>query len=523
MAKEVKLPQLGQTMEEGTIVNILIKEGDEVKKGDVLFEIETDKATLEMESPAEGFVKKILVSADETIPVGQLMVILGEKDEQLSPEHSASVSAGGEKPAETAAASAESVDAKVVKLPQLGQTMEEGTIVNILIKNDDKVAKGDVIFEVETDKATLEMESPAEGWVKKILVSEGETIPVNVPVLVLAGKDDQLPQSFIDSLVGTEAAPTPVEKAPAEKTAAPKPSSVETKPAPVTAGRIFASPRAKMVAQELGIDLSRVQPSNGLRIVEADVRAATAGGVAIGQATAPAALPQMPEPAYKLGQKVPLSKFQKITAQKMLQSKNQIPCFYLTVKVDATEMVKLRTNLNQTGSVKIAFNDFIIRAIGLGLKQFPEMTGQFKDDHIQLAEEIKIGLAISVGDELVAPLVGNADKENLIQVAQTSKAVIARAKDGKLGIEDIEGGCITVSSLGGFGIDSFIPIVVPGQTTILGVGKITDTCVPIDGNIMIRKLMDMTLSIDHKVANGANAAIFLDYVKKLLENPQALL
>ena len=402
--------------------------------------------------------------------------------------------------------------AREVRLPKLGQTMEEGTIVTALIKEGEKVGKGDVIFEVETDKATFEMESPAEGFVKKILVQTGQTVPVNTAILILGDKDEQVDQSFIDSLKTTAVA-TPQ----AESSAGPTPDIAAEKSVlpqivePTKTAEISASPRAKALARQLGVDLSTVSPAPGAgRIVEADVKKVAAAGIAA------------PEPAYKLGQKVTPSRLQKITGRKMLQSKREIPCFYLNTKADVTEMVKLRAKMNKSqsrqDSAKISFNDFIIRAVALGLRQFPIMTGQLAGDFIQLADRIHIGLAIAVEEGLVALVVKDADKKTVPQIAAYSKDLIARAKANKLSPNDLEGGCITVSNLGGFGIDSFIPIVVPGQCSILGIGRITDTCVPLDGNIIVRKLMNLTLSVDHKIANGAEAAQFLDFVKKTLEN-----
>ena len=403
--------------------------------------------------------------------------------------------------------------AKEIRLPQLGQTMEEGTVVTALIKEGDEVKKGDVIFEIETDKATLEMESPAEGFVKKILVETGTTIAVGAAILVLAGKDEEVTQEFIDSIIASGASQPQSQPGSAEEIV------VQTEPVetaePKKTGRILASPRAKAAARRLGVDLSKVKPSPGAaRITEADVEKA---------ASAPAsAEPAVSESAYRLGQKVAINRHKKIVGEKMLQSKREIPCFYLTSRVDATELVELRAKLNKTSDVKISFNDFIVRAVAGGLKQYPIMTGQLAGDFIQLAETIDIGLAISTEEGLVAPLVRSADKKTVAQIAAYSKDLVAKAKANKLSLDDLEGGCITVSNLGGFGIDSFIPIVVPGQCSILGIGMITDTCVPDGGNLLVRKLMNLTLSVNHRVVNGADAAQFLDFVRKLLENPSSI-
>ena len=417
--------------------------------------------------------------------------------------------------------------AREVRLPQLGQTMEEGTIVNCLVKVGDEVKKGDVIFEIETDKATLEMESPAEGFVKYILAETDQTLPVGAPLLVVGDKDEDVPQSFVDSLKDAAPAPTvaePAPAAPAVESASPVPASEPAPAAPAAETtepeaeakppeRIKASPRARKLAEQLGVGLAVVTGTGPAgRITEQDVKQA-----APSKPAKPAPV-QKTEPSPKLGTTLPLNRLQKITGQRMVQSKHEIPCFNLSVKADVTDLVKFRFKLNKTSDVKVAYNDFIMRAVALGLEKFPIMTGQLAGETIQLADSIGVGLAISVPGGLVAPILKNVNKKDVRQIARDSKALIEKARSNKLAPMDLEGGCITVSNLGAFEIESFIPIVVPGQCSILGIGKISETCVPESGNIMIRKLMSMILSIDHKVTNGAYAAEFLDYVRKLLED-----
>ncbi len=539
MPKDVRLPQLGQTMEEGTFVNCLVKEGDAVKKGDVLFEVETDKATLEMESPTDGIVKKILVEMGQTVPVGTPVLVLGEADETVSQSYLQSLTGGAapaaaqapsEPTSKPAAAPTPSAAApatpggapaaapqgvRVVPLPQLGQTMEEGTLVNCLVSVGDEVHKGDVLFEIETDKATLEMESPADGFVKAIVAEVGQTLPIQAPLLILGPRDVDVSSDYIAAVRGgtAGAAPAPGK---AEPAAAPAAAASEAPPvektAPTTPGRVFATPRAKLVAAELGVDLSGVTPAaQGLRIVEADVRQAVASGT-----TPPT------EAGYRLGQRIPMNRLQRIVGEKMLLSKQTIPCFYLNIQVDMTAIVKLRERLNKGQEVKVSFNDFLIKAVALGLRHYPIMTGQLDGDAIVLAPTIDVGLAIATPSGLVAPIVKNAADKSLREISVACKGLIERARADKLSLDDLTGGCITVSNLGGFGIDSFIPIVVPGQTSILGVGRIRDVCVPSDGNILVRKMMHLNLSVDHKVANGADAAQFLDFVKKTLEHTEGL-
>jgi pyruvate dehydrogenase E2 component (dihydrolipoamide acetyltransferase) len=346
--------------------------------------------------------------------------------------------------------------AKEIKLPQLGQTMEEGIIVSCLVKVGQKVKKGDFLFEIETDKATVQIESPEEGFVREILVEEGQALSVGDILLILGEENEKIYTKKIVNKKTIEASP----------------------PGKTSAGKITS----------------------------ADINAAAQS-----------------QTSYKLGQKVPLNNLAKMTAEKMLQSKRETPCFYLNITVDATELVAFREKFNKSSNIKTSFNDFIMRALSLGLAQWPIMTGRLQGDSIQLADSIGIGLAIATNGGLVAPVVKDVDKKNLAQIAQYSAALVERTMAGKLAPADLEGGCITVSNLGAIGIDSFIPIVVPGQCSILGVGKITDTCVLQDDKTGIRKFMKMTLAVDHKVANGAEAAQFLSCVGKLLEDPRKLI
>ncbi len=419
--------------------------------------------------------------------------------------------------------------ANEIKLPQLGQTMEEGTVVNCLVKVGDEVKRGDVIFEIETDKATLEMESPAGGFVKHILAQIDQTLLVGATMMILGEKDEEVPLSGADAPTAA-AAPAPAAE-PAASAAAP---AAAPAPAPVAApkrkGRIMASPRARRLAKELGVDIATVTGTGPVgKITEVDIRKAaeTKPAAPAPVAAAPAratvaAKPTVPVDSAALGTTVPVNRLQRITAERMLKSKQEIPCFYLTVKADVTDLVAHRTHLNATGNIKISYNDFIMKAVALGLEKFPMMTGQLAGDKIALADAINIGLAISVPDGLVAPIVKEINTKSITQLARDSQSLIERARNDKLDLSDLEGGCITVSNLGAFGIDSFIPIVVPGQCTILGIGQIAETCVPDNGNILVRKLMNMTLSVDHKVANGAYAAQFLDFVRKRLEDPSSL-
>ena len=390
-----------------------------------------------------------------------------------------------------------------VRLPQLGQTMEEGTIVGCAVKVGDQVKKGDVIFEIETDKATLEMESPASGFVRHIVAELEQTLLVGQVLLILGDKDEEVPQSFIDtakaatSQVQTPATPTPAHRHPQAEQAD-------------RGVKVLASPRARKLAKDLGVDLTTVTGTGPAgKITEQDVK-----GAAQGKEVETAATGVEPKP----GVTIPVGKLQKITAERMVKSKREIPCFYLTVRADVTDLVELRTKLNSTGDIKISYNDFIIKAVSSGLEKFPMMTGQVEGDVIKLAQAINVGLAVDAPNGLIVAVVKDVPEKDIRQIAAQTNALIEKAQNEKLLLTDLEGACITVSNLGAFGIDSFIPIVIPGQCSILGVGRIADTCSPDTGGASVRKLMNMTLSVDHKVVNGAYAARFLDTVRKLLED-----
>ncbi len=390
-----------------------------------------------------------------------------------------------------------------VRLPQLGQTMEEGTIVGCMVKVGDEVKKGDVIFEIETDKATLEMESPAGGFVKHIVSELEQTLAVGEVLLVLGDKDEEVPQSFIDTV---KAAAPPVQAPVTPTPASTEPQAEQAK----RPGKVLASPRARKLAKDLGVDLTTVTGTGPAgKITEQDVKDATQAKEAKLAATGV-------EP--KLGVTIPVGKLQKLTTERMVKSKREIPCFYLTVRADVTDLVELRTKLNSTGDIKIVYNDFIIKAVASGLEKFPMMTGQVEGDVIKLAEAINVGLAVEAPNGLIVPVVKHAHKKDIRQIAAETKALVEKAQNEKLLLTDLEVACITVSNPGTFGIRLFIPIVIPGQCSILGVGRIADTCVPDTGGAAVRKLMNLTLAADHKVVNGAYAARFLDSVRKLLED-----
>jgi pyruvate dehydrogenase E2 component (dihydrolipoamide acetyltransferase) len=361
-----------------------------------------------------------------------------------------------------------------VVLPQLGQTMKEGTLVRILAADGDHVRTGDVLFEIETDKATLEIEADVEGFVKAILVEQGQTVPVQTPLLILGDRDEQLDSAYLARIADHVRAAVTLDSP--------------------------TGPSAGTALKSAGLAYAQV-----LRDAEAHARCDAMESI-------------KPE----LGARIPLSRTQKIVAEKMLWSKQNIPCFYLCIRVDVTTLVEMRSQMNAESQTKFSVNDFIIRALALGIQHYPVMTGQLAENHIQLSDSIDIGFAISTDEGVVAPIVKDCGSKSLVDISRSCAMLIERARIHTLSLEDLAGGCMSVSNLGAFGVDSFIPIVIPGQSSILGVGTIQDAVLPVDKEPAVRKIMNLTLSVDHKVINGAEAAQFLDFVKKLLEHPEEL-
>ncbi|MHC4759359.1 MAG: dihydrolipoamide acetyltransferase family protein, partial [Planctomycetota bacterium] len=277
--------------------------------------------------------------------------------------------------------------------------------------------------------------------------------------------------------------------------------------------KIIATPRAKRLAKEMALDLASVQGTGPKgKITEDDVKK---------MATTQSAESPAGRDEIKLGARLKISKLQQITAQRMLKSKQEIPCFYLSLKADITALTAERTRMNEESGTKVSYHDFLIKAFAKGLEKFPLMAGQLDGDEIKLTENINIGLAMEAPNGLIVPVIKDANKKDLRRIASETKELIEKARNEKLALTDLEGACITISNLGSFGIESFIPIVIPSQCSIVGVGQIIDSCVPNNTDVAVRKLMTINLSVDHKVVNGVYASQFLDFVKKLLKDPSS--
>ncbi len=424
-----------------------------------------------------------------------------------------------------------------VLLPRLGQTVEAAIVEEWKVKEGDVVKKGDILLEITTDKATLEVESFVQGTVLKIYASPGDEVPVEAVIAYVGDPDsDKAP----DAPQAATAAPA-AQAATAPAPAAPAPAPV----APTRPGRLFISPRAKKLAEtEKVTPLAIKGTGTDGRIVEADVVAYAANvaelkvtptakeiayqrGVdllsiqADGRITKEDVESAKPLPAPSAGgtRIVEMTAAQRIIGERMSFSKREAPHFYLQMDIEMTESVAMRTEMKDAGT-KVSFNDFIIKAIALGFDAVPMMNASWAGGNIAMHGTVDVALAVSIDDGLMVPVARSVERQTIPQIAAQTSELIQKARSKRLTPDEYEGGAITVSNLGMFGITNFLPIINPGQASILGVGKIEDKPVVVDGGITVRKMMSVTLAIDHRITDGATAAAFMQVMKDALESPR---
>lgn len=606
MAEEILMPRLSDTMTEGVIAAWHKNVGDTVKKGDLLAEIETDKATMELESYQEGVLLHRGAADGQKLQVNDLLAIIGKQGEDVSalvaqydgngaqasseaeemqqPQQAAPAAAPPEQqptpvaqsqpapqqttppPAQQPQAGSSSNAAppdiskmeEVVLMPRLSDTMTEGVIASWQKNVGETVKKGEVLAEIETDKATMELESYKNGTLlyqgakagDKIAVNEllciiGEPA-MNIDAIVAAAKGGAVAQPQPSAKEAQSAAPQIVESG--QPASAPQQSA---QPAVVNEGRIIASPLAKKLAEEKGIDLRYVKGSadNG-RIVKHDIDnykpaeqpAASQQQPApkqpavqqeIPQPEAPAAAPAKAaeaRPAIAQGafgqvsfDEVPVSQMRKVIAKRLAESKFSAPHFYLTMSVDMDNAVETRVKLNELSPVKISFNDLVLKAAAVALKQHPKVNSSWLGDKIRINHHVNIGVAVAVEEGLLVPVVRFADAKSLSQIAAEVKQFAQRAKDKKLQPADWEGSTFTISNLGMFGIDEFTAIINPPGACILAIGGIAQVPVVKNGQVVPGNVMKVTLSCDHRVVDGATGSAFLQTLKSLLEEPLRML
>ena len=541
MAEIIRMPKLSDTMTEGIIAEWLKKVGDTIKAGDVLAEVETDKATMELESFVDGTLLYIGLEKGQATPVDAIIAVVGAPNEDYkayitdaqSPQTAAPTPAPTPTPepqpqpataaAESTSAPTAAINATLITMPKLTDSMAEGTLVTWLKKVGDSVKVGDLIAEVETDKATMELEAFEDGVLLYIGVEEGQAVPVDTTIAVIgeAGADYK-------ALLNPAAAPA----APAATTAhAPSPVvevESQTATAPNDDARVKASPLAKKIAEDKGIDLSHIAGSgDGGRIVKRDLDSATPAKTneAPKPVAAVPAVAQTQPVANAVGdfEDTPISSMRKTIARRLAESKFTAPHFYLTMEINMDKAMALRGPINEASPVKISFNDMVIKASALALRKHPAVNSAWLGDKIRKYNYVNVGVAVAVEDGLLVPVIRDADKKSLSGIAAEVKELAGKAKDKKLQPKEWEGNTFSISNLGMFGIEQFTAIINPPDSCILAVGVIKETVAHKDGQFYATNVMKVTLSCDHRVVDGALGAAFLQTLKQLLENPMAML
>ncbi len=533
MAEVITMPRLSDTMEEGTVASWLKKVGDKVEEGDILAEIETDKATMEFESFYEGTLLHIGIKEGETAEVDALLAIIGEEGEDISSllngkaSEKKSDNTSAEKTEEASEATNQEETAtgdeqslpesvEIITMPRLSDTMEEGTVASWLKKEGDIVEEGDILAEIETDKATMEFESFYSGTLLKIGIQEGESAKVDALLAIIGPKGTDVSKISVASAKKKQAVPKEETSKKEEKTATStvKQATSEStkKPATVSSsnGRIFASPLAKKLAEEKGINLAQVQGSGDQgRIVKRDIEnyqpaVGTQAYVPVGQ---------------EIFEEVSNSQMRKTIAKRLGESKFTAPHYYLTIELDMDHAIAARTAINSDPEVKISFNDMIVKACAMALRKHPQVNSQWEGNVTKIAKHIHVGVAVAVEDGLVVPVLKFTDQMSFSQIGAAVKDLAGKARNKKLTPDEMQGSTFTVSNLGMFGIKEFTSIINQPNSAILSVGAIIQKPVVKNGAIAIGNTMTVTLACDHRTVDGATGAQFLQTLRNYIENP----
>ena len=546
MAIVVNMPRLSDTMEEGTVASWLKKVGDRVEEGDILAEIETDKATMEFESFNEGVLLHIGIQEGETTKVDELLAIIGEEGEDIS-----ALLEGGtnikpelveEEVVESTNENEDTDEAEknvvtdipegvvVVTMPRLSDTMEEGTVASWLKNVGDFVEEGEILAEIETDKATMEFESFNEGTLLHIGLAVGESAKVDDLLAIIGpeGTDvSNLAQNFSSgtqkeinvveerSLETSQTVATP--ETPKQEVETPK---VETS-APIISNpsRLYISPLAKKIAEEKGIPLNQLEGTgeNG-RIIKRDVE-----NFSPATATVTSSVTKFVASGQEDSDEISHSQMRKVIAKRLGESKFSAPHYYLAVEFDMDNAIAFRKQYNSIPDTKISFNDIVVKACALALRQHPQVNSQWFEDRMKLNNHVHIGVAVAVEDGLVVPVVKFANEQTLPQIGVAVKDFAGRARKKKLTPQEMEGSTFTISNLGMFGIESFTSIINQPNSAILSVGTIVQKPVVRDGQIVVGNTMKLTLACDHRTVDGATGAAFLQTLKGFIENPVTML
>ena len=540
MAEIITMPRLSDTMTEGTVATWLKKVGDKVSEGDILAEIETDKATMEFESFYEGTLLYIGIQEGETAPVDSVLAIVGEEGEDYKAllngndnkaEESKQTADNPESNENNDNATAETADepageipegVEVITMPRLSDTMTEGTVASWLKKVGDKISEGDILAEIETDKATMEFESFYAGTLLHIGIQEGETAPVD-DILAIIGPDGTDVDAVLQAKKGGGATQEKTSENTVKKEAE-KPASSEEKTEKKTEGRIFASPLAKKIAQEKGINLSEIKGSgeNG-RIVKSDVENFTPTAKSETKEAAKASTQVFVPAGESQVEEMKNSQMRKTIARRLSESKYTAPHYYLTIEIDMDNAIASRKTINSLPDTRVSFNDMVVKACAMALKKHPRVNSQWTDNNTIINHHVNIGVAVAVDDGLVVPVVNHADLMSLTQIGAAVKELAGKSRDKKLQPKEMEGSTFTVSNLGMFGIKEFTSIINQPNSAILSVGAIVEKPVVKNGQIVVGNTMTVTLACDHRTVDGATGAEFLQTLRNYIENPVTML
>lgn len=541
MAKVITMPRLSDTMTEGVVASWLKEVGDTIKQGDILAEIETDKATMEFESFHDGVLLHIGVQVGETAPVDSLLAIIGKAGEDISSllNNSSSEIVVEEKIVDNtitkntppSGAGGLPAGVKVVTMPRLSDTMTDGTVATWLKKVGDVVKQGDILAEIETDKATMEFESFNDGTLLYIGVQEGQTAPVDSILAVLGPAGTDVSGVVAGFSAGAANVSPAKEEAPSAQSPAVT-SNVSSVEVTASNDRVFASPLAKKIAKEKGVNLSHVKGTgeNG-RITKKDVEQFQAPSTSVQAPVAAAAsnvevaTPVKPfVPAgEEFTQEVKNSQMRKTIAKRLSESKFTAPHYYLTIEIRMDKAMASREVINGLPDTKVSFNDMVIKACAMALKKHPQVNSQWKDDAMMLHHHVHVGVAVAVEDGLVVPVLKYADQMSLTQIGAQVKEMAGKARNKKLQPQEMEGSTFTVSNLGMFGIQSFTSIINQPNSAILSVGAIEQKPVVDNGQIVVGNTMTVTLACDHRTVDGATGAQFLQTLRSYIENPVTML
>ncbi|WP_288446463.1 2-oxo acid dehydrogenase subunit E2 [uncultured Chryseobacterium sp.] len=529
MAEVITMPRLSDTMTEGKVAKWHKKVGDKVKEGDILAEIETDKAVQDFESEIEGTLLYVGVEEGGAAAVDSVLAIIGNEGEDISgltggaaaPAATEEKKSEDQPKAETAAPAAAEVPAgvEVITMPRLSDTMTEGKVAKWHKNVGDTVKEGDLLAEIETDKAVQDFESEFNGVLLKQGVEEGGAAPVDSVLAIIgpAGTD-------VSAVGAPKAADQPAEKPAEQKTEAQSEEKAAPAASSSSSDRVAISPLAKKMAQDKGVDINSVQGSgeNG-RIVKKDIEnyqpAAKPAASAPAASAAPAAV------SFVQGEdtETPNSQVRNIIAKRLSESKFSAPHYYLMVEINMDKAIEARKEINSLPDTKISFNDMIIKATAIALRKHPQVNSSWAGDKIIHRGNINIGVAVAIPDGLVVPVLKNTDQMTYTQISASVKDMASRAKNKGLKANEMEGSTFSISNLGMFGIETFTSIINQPNSAILSVGAIIEKPIVKEGQIVVGNTMKLSLACDHRVVDGATGAQFLQTLRTYLENPLTLL